>query len=128
MDNKNGFGRNKVNINDMFWGPRLEMNSNRALFYQWEQYEKCGTLDNFRITAGVESGQREGFFYTDSDLYKWADAASRALASGSNRELELLLDECIRLIIKAQAVDGYIYTFNQIYFPEVRWKNIKIEH
>jgi DUF1680 family protein len=34
----------------------------------------------------------------------------------------------ISLIQKAQADDGYIYTYNQLHFPDCRWVNLQIEH
>ncbi len=117
-----------IRITNGFWHQRQELNREQALTYQWQQYEECGTIDNFRITGKLLSGQRRGFFYTDSDLHKWADAASRVLASGSDARLEELLDEYIGIMRSAQQADGYLFTYNQIYFPEVRWKNLQLEH
>ena len=111
-----------------FWRDRHRINSDSALLYQWERYEEAGTVDNFRIAAGMKEGKRRGFFYTDSDLHKWADAASRLLALGSYPEIEKKLDEYIAIISAAVEEDGYLFTFNQIHFPGVRWKNFQIEH
>ncbi len=111
-----------------FWLDRHRINAESALLYQWERYEEAGTVDNFRITAGSKEGTRSGFFYTDSDLHKWADAASRLLALGSYPEIEKKLDEYISIITAAIENDGYIFTFNQIHFPGIRWKNFQIEH
>jgi uncharacterized protein len=116
------------------------MNIERSLPYQWERYEENGTVDNFRIAAGLKAGKRRGFFYSDSDLHKWADAAFRALrsgrreapaADGTPRALEALeerLDEYVRLVSLAQEPDGYLFTYNLILFPLTRWKNLMIEH
>ncbi len=128
MERNKEWSFSSVIIDDNFWKPRMELNSSVSLPYQWDQYEKLGTIDNFRITAGLKSGRRNGFFYTDSDLHKWADAVSRVLGSGANPRLEGLLNEYIDIIRQAQADDGYLYTFNQIHFPETRWKNLQIEH
>jgi DUF1680 family protein len=67
----------KVKIQDKFWSPRLQMNGQDAIFYQWDQLEKTKCIDNFRITAGLKSGFRYGMFFADSDSHKWMDAASR---------------------------------------------------
>ncbi len=32
------------------------------------------------------------------------------------------------MIQEAQAPDGYLYTYNQLIFPESRWENLQIEH
>ncbi len=67
-------------ITSGFWHDRLEMNARQAIFYQWEQLEASGCIDNFRIACGQKEGFREGYFFADSDAYKWLDAASRILA------------------------------------------------
>jgi len=115
-------------IDDNFWSPKRDLNRTGALVYQWEQYKRCGTLENFRIPAGKKKGKREGFFYTDSDAHKWADAVSRVLATGPEPKLEGFLDEYIDLMESAQEEDGYLFTWNQIYFPGVRWINLHVEH
>lgn len=133
----------RTTIHDPFWTPRLEMNASRAIFHQWDQLVKTGCIENFRLVAdhpeGVESisgtsgirvtpGIRLGFFFADSDAYKWLEAAARAYVTHPSTELQSLIDDFIVLVGKAQAEDGYIYTYNQFFFPEVRWKNLQIEH
>jgi DUF1680 family protein len=38
------------------------------------------------------------------------------------------MDDFIALIGRAQRPDGYIYTYNQIDFPDTRWTNLQVEH
>ncbi len=71
----------EVHIHDAFWSPRLEVNARKAIFHQWEQLEKSLCVDNFRIAAGEKEGIREGWFFADSDAYKWLDAAARVYAT-----------------------------------------------
>jgi hypothetical protein len=111
-----------------FWGKRLEMNAREAIFHQWEQLEQSRCIDNFRIAAGQKEGFREGYFFADSDLYKWLDAASRILATNSNLKLKQLVDDLITLLEAVQQPEGYIYTYNQIHFPGQKWVNLQIEH
>ncbi len=117
-----------VEIEDAYWSPRLELNRKRAILYQWEQYQRYGTIDNFRILAGTKKGERRGFFYADSDLHKWADAASRILRAGPDTSIEGLLREYVTLMASCQEPDGYLFTYNQLHFPGTRWKNLQIEH
>jgi DUF1680 family protein len=119
---------NKVNIQDGIWGPRLEMNAQIAIYHQWEQLESTGCIENFRLVADEVDGVREGFFFADSDAFKWLDAAARIYASYPSAELKTLLDDFIDLIDRTQTDDGYIYTYNQFFFPDVRWSNLQIEH
>ncbi|MHA1366982.1 MAG: glycoside hydrolase family 127 protein [Candidatus Heimdallarchaeota archaeon] len=118
----------QVKINDNFWNSRLEINNKTAIFYQWDQLEKTHNQDNFRILAGKKEGYRFGFFYCDSDLHKWTDAAARILTTTKNEKLSKLVQEYIDLMKDVQEPDGYLYTYNQFHFPDRRWANIQIEH
>jgi DUF1680 family protein len=115
-------------ITNGFWGERLEVNGHSAIFHQWEQLEASGCIENFRIAAGDVDGLRTGFFFADSDAYKWLEAASRIFASFPDPKLASLIDEFIALLKRAQQPDGYIFTYNQIHFPGTRWVNLQIEH
>ncbi len=118
----------RTKITAGFWHDRLDVNANTAIFHQWEQLEVSGCIENFRIAAGDVEGFREGWFFADSDAYKWLEAASRIYATNPNTQLTSLMDDFIALLAKAQMSDGYLYTYNQINFPAVRWQNLQIEH
>ena len=118
----------QVKIKDEFWGPRLGINAEIAIYHQWDQLEKTGCIENFRLTAEHKEGFREGYFFADSDAYKWLDAAARVYATHPTEKLKALMDEIIDLIGRAQTEDGYIFTYNQVHFPEERWINLQIEH
>ncbi len=118
----------KVIIQDRFWSPRLERNAEVTIFQQWEQLERTGCIENFRLVAGESEGFREGYFFADSDAYRWLDAASRIYASRPSPRLKRLMGELVALLEKAQEDDGYLYTYNQFHFPGVRWHNLQIEH
>jgi len=118
----------KTKITSGFWRDRLEVNAQRAIFHQWEQLEASGCIENFRIAAGDVDGFREGWFFADSDAYKWLDAASRICATFPNPQLDSIMEAFITLVARAQLPDGYIFTYNQIHFPKDRWKNLQIEH
>jgi hypothetical protein len=118
----------QVHIRDEFWDSRLETNTERAIAHQWEQLERTGCIENFRLVAGEREGFREGYFFADSDAFKWLDAAARVYASRPTERLKRRMDAFIALIGRAQAQDGYIYTYNQLLFPDVRWANLQIEH
>jgi DUF1680 family protein len=124
-----------------YWTPRLQVNRQNALLHQWEQLEKSGCIENFRLAAGLKEGVHRGWFFADSDAYKWLDAASRACAPNAEgqtsggkhptfdvQRLRNLIDDFIGLISRAQMEDGYLYTYNQIHFPASRWENLLIEH
>jgi len=122
------FTARHVKINDSFWSPRLAVNAEKAIFHQWRQLEATRCIDNFRIAAGEKDGFREGFFFADSDAYKWLDAASRIYTLNADPQLASLMDSFIVLLTRAQMDDGYLFTYNQIHFPNQRWVNLQIEH
>ncbi len=111
-----------------FWRARLDNNARKAIFHQWEELERSGCIDNFRIAAYQKEGFREGYFFADSDAYKWLDAASRILGEAHDPQLSTLVEGFITLLEAAQEPDGYLYTYNQIHFPGQRWINLQIEH
>ncbi len=118
----------EVTISKGFWGERAALNCEIAIFYQWQQLESTHCIDNFRIAAGLIEGFREGFFFSDSDAYKWLDAASRLLANDDNPKLCKLVDDFIEILEAAQEADGYLYTYSQIHFKGQRWVNLQVEH
>jgi DUF1680 family protein len=118
----------QVAISDPFWTPRLLTNSQVSIFHQWRQLEASRCIDNFRIAAGLQKGFREGWFFADSDAYKWLDAAARIYAGWPSKDLKACMDGFINLLARAQMEDGYLYTYNQIHFPGERWANLMIEH
>ena len=139
-DNEGGNGRGSYNwdmnelsprqifLRDPFWSPRLQVNSERAIYHQWQMLEDSRCIDNFRIAAGEKGGFREGWFFADSDAYKWLDAAARIYALWPSDELKKCIDDFIGLLGRTQMDDGYIFTYNQVHFPTERWDNLMIEH
>ena len=118
----------QVTIIDSFWSPRLAVNAQKAIFHQWTQLEATRCIDNFRLVAREKDGFREGWFFSDSDAYKWLDAAARIYALNPDPKLAALMDSFIALLSRAQMPDGYIFTYNQLHFPDQRWINLQIEH
>lgn len=118
----------EVTLCSGFWADKLKLNAETAIYYQWQQLESTHCIDNFRIAAGMKEGFREGFFFSDSDAYKWLDAAARILVHEPSERLQRLVKDFIAILEKAQQVDGYLYTYNQIHFAGQRWVNLQVEH
>ena len=77
----------------------------------FDELEKHGTLDNFRRLADKSNAARLGPLYTDSDIYKWLEAAAFFLASGDNPDLHRKVDIAIEVIGAAQEPSGYLNTY-----------------
>ncbi len=111
-----------------FWTSRLDINASSAVYHQWEQLEQTGCIDNFRITVGMKKGFREGFFFADSDAYKWLEAVSLIYSTLRDPQLKQLIDDFIAVLEQAQEEDGYLYTYNQVHFSSCRWDTLQIGH
>ncbi len=88
-----------------FWQYRRLINFTTSIFHQWEQLVASGCINNFRIVAEKAAGVHEGWFFADSDAYKWLDAASRLLKYDHPdvSRLRTLVDNFLELVQKAQA-------------------------
>ncbi|GHV32582.1 hypothetical protein FACS18949_03960 [Clostridia bacterium] len=124
-----------MRINSRFWNRLTALVRDVVIPYQWEALNDrvpgappSGCIRNFRIAAGKETGAFTGFVFQDSDLYKWLETASLALASRPDGELAALVDQAVNLIADAQEPDGYINTYFQINAPQSRWRNLREAH
>ena len=89
-----------------------------VLPYQWEILHdrvegaaKSHCIENFRIAAGLSTGEHYGTVFQDSDLYKWLEAVAYTLEASRDPALETRADEMCELIRLAQRPDGYINTY-----------------
>ena len=55
-----------------------------------------GRIDNFRRAAGKKEGDFRGRYYDDSDVYKWLERPTYALACGPDPELAGTVDRVAR--------------------------------
>lgn len=117
-----------VKINDEFWAPKIRRLVEVTLPSQYELMEETGRLDNFRRAAGKLDKPFQGFFFNDSDVYKWVEATSLAMAYDSNPELATLLDTVIKEIVDAQDEDGYLNTYFTFEKRKDRWSNLRDMH
>jgi DUF1680 family protein len=117
-----------VTINDQFWAPRQKTNSEATIPHELAQCRETGRIDNFAKAAGLMSGEFEGIFFNDSDVYKWVEAASYTLSTHPNPVWEAELDEVIAKIAASQQPDGYLNTYFTLVEPTKRWQNLGIMH
>jgi DUF1680 family protein len=129
-----------VTLTDSFWQPRIETNRIETIPFAFEQCEKTGRIDNFKIAAGLMKSPWQGEFgFNDTDLYKTIEGASYSLMSNADLKLDAYLDQLVSYIAAAQEPDGYLYTpwtarardssgtVNYTYTKE-RWDNLLYSH
>jgi uncharacterized protein len=127
-----------------FWYEKFMMANESMLPNMWKILQDTGVShawENFRILAGLASGNFKGTTWYDGDVYKFFEACTEIYAVTGDKKLDKLLDDAIEVIGKAQAPDGYISTYIQIgkglvtsgdggestYFPYknvTRWQSI----
>ena len=117
-----------VELRDAFWAPRLRLNRDRILPDQFRHLEATGAIDNFRRASGRKPGTFQGIFFSDSDVYKWAEAAAWALATEASAELRGMLDGVIDEVEAAQQPDGYLNTYFMFEREQERWTNVRDLH
>ncbi len=100
-----------VRFEDDLWAPKIAHVRQVMLPSQYASLEETGRLANFRRGAAKEIGEFEGFYFNDSDVYKWLEAASWVLASQTDAELDGLVDRVIEEVGAAQLPDGYLDNF-----------------
>lgn len=105
-----------VHLGDGFWTSRRWVTTERSLPTLLEVLEEHGVVDNFRRLSGRKNVPRKGPLYTDSDLYKWIEAASWAIASNETpdadkQKFRAEIDSLASDIIAAQEPSGYLNTY-----------------
>jgi DUF1680 family protein len=129
-----------VHLTDAFWAPRLETNRTVTIPHNFKQSEETGRVKNFDQAEAALAGATDGKFcsqfpFDDSDVYKVIEAASYALATHPDPELEKYVDGLAAKIAAAQEPDGYLYTARTIGGPppqdwvgKERWSNLSMSH
>jgi len=100
-----------VTIENGFWAQRREVNVSKSIPSMGKLLETNGRIDNFRRLIGKSTAAQRGPVYSDSDVYKWTEAASFALQSGERSGLHAAVDNIAKDMIAAQQPDGYLNTY-----------------
>ncbi|MBC7320526.1 glycoside hydrolase family 127 protein [bacterium] len=117
-----------IKLTDNFWSSRIKTMGEVTLPLQYEIMEETGRINNFRIASGKIKGDFVGFFFNDSDVYKWIEAVSFYLANNNDEKLDKLVDDVIEEIRQAQDEDGYLDTYFTFERKQDRWTNLKDMH
>ncbi len=122
---------NAVRLNDPIWEPRRRRNASVTIPAQHQLLETTDRLDNFRRSTAGDTAPSVGMYFNDTDVYKWLEAASWALATDPDPSLDATVDEVIATVAAAQLPDGYLDTFYTLGGPEQfakRWTELTRTH
>jgi len=117
-----------VTLEDGFWRPRLDANRLQSIPALDRQLEEHGVIDNFRRLSGGKQASRRGYLFTDSDLFKWMEAAALTLQSADDAVLRARLEAIIDDVLAAQGSDGYLNTYHTQRDSIPRFSNFRDNH
>lgn len=117
-----------IRLTDRFWTRWQTTLTDVTIEAEYNQLVRTGRIENFRRAAGTSTGEYQGLFFNDSDVYKWAEACAYALTLTSSPKLKALLNDTIEAIVAAQEPDGYLNTFFQLKHPTLKWRNLHTMH
>ena len=126
-----------VQVEDSFWGPRLETNRMVTIPYALRQCTETGRIRNFELADSVLRGElQQGVFcsrygFDDSDVFKIIEGAAYSLHIRYDVALDRVVDSLIAKIAAAQEKDGYLYTMRtmnpQKSWAAERWVNDRVK-
>jgi uncharacterized protein len=124
-----------VRITGPFWRERLETVLKHTIPSQHAKLKEVGILDSLKLPKPVPSLTipRNSHNFTmqvfwDSDVGKWIEAASYALAHRRDPSIEAKIDAVVDDLARAQSADGYLNCWYNGREPEKRWTNLRDNH
>ena len=75
-----------------FWANYQQINRSVSLPHGFAMLEQAGNLRNLRIAAGLEVGEFAGFWFADSDVYKWLEAVGWELGRAADESMLAMAD------------------------------------
>ncbi len=116
-----------VTVDDRFWAPRLQLNREQTIPFQYEQCKETGRIDALRLDWRPGREPVPHIFW-ESDVAKWLEAASYSLATHPDPDLEVLVDGTVALLAAAQQPDGYLNVYFTVVKPGRRWTDLRDAH
>lgn len=111
----NGVSFSDVQVNDIFWLPKIETNRKATIPASFQKCEETGRLENFLIAGGKMKGTVRGDMpFDDTDVYKIIEGASYSMTTIPDSELDAYVDSLIEIIGVGQEEDGYLTTWKTI--------------
>jgi DUF1680 family protein len=102
-----------VVIQEGFWSKRRRTNVDSSIPSMHDELLAHGRMDNFLRLNGRSSEPQKGPVYSDSDIYKWLEAAGFALQTNDPHDFRKTADGMIRDVVAIQEPSGYLNTYYQ---------------
>lgn len=100
-----------VVIESGFWSQRRRSNFSSSIPSMHDELLAHGRMDNFLRLEGKSSEPQKGPVYSDSDIYKWTEAAAFQLQCGDDPQLRKTTETMIGEVVGVQESSGYLNTY-----------------
>jgi uncharacterized protein len=125
----------KVAMDGAFWRERLDTVLSATIPSQHIRLQEHGILESLKLPQPVpplhipigSHGMSTQVFW-DSDVGKWIEAASYALAHRRDATIEAQIDAITNDLERAQTPDGYLNCWYLGREPDKRWTNLRDRH
>jgi uncharacterized protein len=119
-----------VTIETGFWSKRRTINVDSSIPSMRQQLLDHGRMDNFLRLEGKSQAAQKGPVFSDSDIYKWIEAAAFAMQTQPLPDLRSQTDTMIREVVAVQEPTGYLNTYYVGDFKSQRmlWKTQATGH
>ena len=125
----------EVRMTGPFWRERLDTVLARTIPSQHTKLVEVGILESLRLPKPVppltiprNSHNFTTQIFWDSDVGKWIEAGSYALAHRRDPEVEAQIDAIVEDLAQAQSPDGYLNCWYNEREPQNRWTNLRDNH
>ncbi|GAG53366.1 unnamed protein product, partial [marine sediment metagenome] len=96
-----------VTIDDSFWTPRMKINRERTVPYEYKTYQETGQIDSLKLDWEPPTVLEPRHFWYGG-VYQWIEAVSYSLTKHPDAQLDSLIKGLVKLIVKRQEPDGYM--------------------
>ena len=108
---RRGLGVGELRLDGGFWGALQETNGQATLRHCLDWMEQLGWLANFdRVAAGATGGDRPGWQFSDSEVYKLLEALAWEYGRTGDPAVDAVLGKVVDRVAAAQDDDGYLNT------------------
>lgn len=122
-------GLDEVEITGGFWRTRQDVNGAKTLPHVLYWLEREGWVSNFdAVVRGTVATDRRGREFSDSEVYKYLEAAAWELGRRDDSELEAEFRRTVNRIAAAQEPDGYLGTQFGNPGQQPRWSDMEWGH
>ena len=108
-------------------GAWQKLNRHATIDHCIARLESSGNLENLRLVRDPASGDYNGYWFADSDVYKVLEAVGWETGRAGDAGWSAFVDETVALLRETQDEDGYLNSWIQGGHGE-RWQDLRQSH